>query len=486
MKHKSFSASVKTRAMVCTAFVGVALSAFAGGVQAQTSLNPSVRVSTPLNAVNFGQSSVPPLPRPEAILQDPFGWNTWLRDRGVAFLLDNTNEFSANVGSVARGYGLRKGSSNAGQYAMENDIDWERLAGVRGFSTHAVVVGRYGIPASRMFGDNMLPSQEIYGAGGNVVVHLVYAYGEETLWHGRFDVAAGRIPFLNDFSSNPLYCNFQNNAFCGNPKASSDNTAHSSYPDAVWSARFRFRPTTHTYIQTGVYFSQAGIYGNTQYRTGFKLNGADINGEAVPVEIGWEPVFGNGTLPGHYKLGYARDTVDHNDVYHDGNGNPYVLTGLAPRQDHGANAAWALVDQMLYHFNGGAPDAGVTFLGGFYYNSEKISMRSQQYEAGFLARGFWRARPLDGAGLNFSYVRVSALAAKTQELQLDQGIRPGLLLNGAYGPQTYEMVLEANYQIHVFRGVTFAPDFQYYFRPGGQAVLKNTAVIGFKTHIELF
>jgi porin len=278
-----------------------------------------------------------------------------------------------------------------------------------------------------------------------------------------------------------------NNAFCGNPKASSDNTAHSSYPDSNWAMRFRVRPTDHTYFQFGVYIDQAGIYGNALFRSGFKaLGGADINGESVPIEFGWEPVFGNGTLPGHYKVGYVRDTVDHNDVYYDGNGNPWALTGLPRRQDHGANAAWFLVDQMFYHFKGGAPDAGVTFLGGFYYNTEDISMRSQQYQAGFLGRGFWAARPKDGIGLNFSYIRVSALAAKTQELQLLEGVAPGSLLNGAYGPQSYGMNLEANYQIHVYRGITFAPDFQYYFNPGGQRVLRNTAMLGFKTHIELF
>ncbi|NVN12242.1 carbohydrate porin [Nguyenibacter vanlangensis] len=483
---ETFMARAVSRGTLLGACTGIALCVASGAV-AQTSLNPSIRVATPLNQTPFAPgSSVPPLPQPEALWPDPFGWNTWLRDRGVAILLDNTNEFTGNIGSVTPGYGLRMGSSNAGQYGLENDIDWEKLAGWTGFSTHAVAVGRYGIPASRMFGDNMDPSSEIYGGGGNVFFHFVYGYGEETLWKGRFDVAAGRIPFLNDFSSNPLYCNFMNNAFCGNPKASSDNTAHSSYPDSNWALRLRFRPTTTTYIQTGVYFDQAGIYGVQQYRTGLKFNGADINGETVPVEIGWEPTFGHGTLPGHYKFGYARDTVDHKDVYYDGFGNAWALTGLPPRQDHGANAAWFLVDQMLHHFKGGASDAGVTFLGGFYYNTEKISMRSEQYEAGFLARGFWAARPHDAIGVNFSYIRVSPLASKTQTLQLLEGVAPGSLLNGAYGPQSYGMNLEANYQIHVYRGITFAPDFQYYFNPGGQRVLHDTAMLGFKSHIELF
>jgi porin len=45
---------------------------------------------------------------------------------------------------------------------------------------------------------------------------------------------------------------------------------------------------------------------------------------------------------------------------------------------------------------------------------------------------------------------------------------------------------ESDYQIHLFRGVTFAPDFQYYIRPNAQSNVPDAALIGFKTHIELF
>jgi len=462
----------------------------------QNSTGPSQRVNAQLGQASSSTDIVPPLPHPEAILPDPFGWNTWLRNRGIAIMLDNTDEFGGVVTKGTPGTGLKNGSSNAGQYSVENDIDWERLAGITGFSTHFVGVGRYGIPASRMIGDNLNPSQEIYGGGGNVAFHFVYLYGEETLDNGHWDIAFGRFPFLNDFSSNPLYCNFMNNAFCGNPKPSSDNLTHSSYPDASWAGRIRFRPTKDTYIQTGAFFTNKGIYGVKQMRTGFKFNGADIAGAAVPIEIGWVPIFKNGTLPGHYKLGYARDTADHNDTYYDGNGNAYALTGLKPRIDHGSWSAWALADQMVYHHANRGPDAGLIVIGQTYFNSERTQTRGQQYSLGVIDHGFWGARPQDGWGLNFSYVRVSGGVGKTQALQQEMGINPlaysaggsntGPLLNGAYGVQSYGMVLEALYQIHVVRGVTFAPDFQYYFRPGAQANLHDAAVIGFKSHIQLF
>ena len=48
------------------------------------------------------------------------------------------------------------------------------------------------------------------------------------------------------------------------------------------------------------------------------------------------------------------------------------------------------------------------------------------------------------------------------------------------------MDIELNYQIHVYRGVTFAPDFQYFIRPNAQKNLPDAALFGFKSHIELF
>ncbi|BAT18866.1 carbohydrate porin [Asaia bogorensis] len=496
-----FSACLAVSCLTSVAHAQQSTTAIASAQTGPAVAANSVPAPAGLGAVNAGQqpsaltqtslselhkdTTVAPLPKPEAIFVNPLGINAWLRERGIAILLDNTNEMSGMLNAPTKGLGLRQGASNAGQYSMENDIDWERLAGWTGFSTHDVIVGRYGIPASRMFGDNLNPSQEIYGGGGNVFVHLVYAYGEETMFNDRFDVAAGRMSFLSDFSANPLYCNFMNNAFCGNPKASSDNTAHASYPDANWAARFRLRPTDNTIFQFGVYFTQTqAIYGNAQMRTGFKFNGATIDGEAMPVEFIWEPRFGHDhSLPGHYKAGFAYDTADHKDNYYDGNGNPFALSGLKPRDVHGAWAAWGLVDQMVYHHPGQAPDAGVTLIGAAYFNKAQTQTRADQLSFGVLDRGFWKSRPLDAVGVNFSWTHVSDDLTRSQRLYAAQGLP---LPNGSLFPQTSAYVVEAMYQIHVLRGVTFAPDFQYYFNPGAQKQLRDQAMLGFKSHIEIF
>jgi MFS family permease len=137
--------------------------------------------------------------------------------------------------------------------AIEAGVDWQRLAGLTGFSTHVIVVNRSCGNLSHEFGDNVSPVQEIYGAGGSVLVHLVSAYAERTAYAGRLDVVGGRMNVENDFASSPLYCNFTNTALCGDPKAlPGGDIGHSAFPDAVWGGRLRVRPTPDSYIEAGV------------------------------------------------------------------------------------------------------------------------------------------------------------------------------------------------------------------------------------------
>ncbi len=452
---------------------------------AQTGLQPSLRVATPPVAAGMVEgSSVPPLPVNEALLPDIGGYRAKLRDMGIYVGLDIVDEFDGIV------KGDHSGSTNAGQYGLETDIDWERLAGLKGFSTHSIMVGRYGLPASRIFGDNLDPSQEIYGAGGNVAIHLVDVYGEETVAHGRVDFAFGRMPVLNDFASSPLYCNFQNNAFCGNPKASSDNFAVSSYPDANWAFRLRVRPTALTYVQSGIFFTEDNIYQATNgYRSGFRFDSSHISGETFPVQAGFEPFFGPNKLPGHYSIGFIYDNSNHNDNYLDANGAPFVLSGLPPKIRKGQTAEYALVDQMLLRHGEGATNGLIAF-GAFYHNDDNTSTRTSQGLVGLIDHGFWKARPQDGISVGFSYLEVSDQVSKTEALQQELGLPitgTGQFYNdSATGVQSHTYNFEINYQIHVIPGVTFAPDFQYFIRPNALANVGDAAVLGFKAHIQLF
>lgn len=469
------------RLRLATAGVGLAL-AFAGTAQAQNinsgiSIGPSQQLSTPLTPGAPAPTAASRVDQLIGGLPALDNARTSLGNLGIDILGDFITEFASNVSG-----GVQKGSTFANQLGIELDVDWQKLARIQGLSTHVVVVNRSGSPASSpsIIGDSLLPVQEIYGAGGDTAVHLVYAFAEEKVLNDRLDVALGRMPLANDFAASPLNCNFMNNSLCGNPKSlPGGDIGFSSYPDAVWGARVRVRPTDDTYVQTGIYATDQGLYKYPGFRSGFKFDTSRINGQTFPVEAAWLPTFGADRLPGHYKLGFSYDNAPQNDFYVDTNGAPAALSGLPYRSHKGHTQAWALFDQMLVRQGPGTND-GITLLGGYIHNDPSTSVYAEQYYGALLDRAFWKARPLDTIGLLFTYLNTSPQLARAQQLDLDIG-EP--IANGATGVQRHMQILEVNYDIHVYRGVNFEPDFQYVFRPNAVNNIKDAAVFGFKSHI---
>jgi porin len=355
------------------------------------------------------------------------------------------------------------------------------LAGITGLSTHVIIVNRSGSNDSRLFGDNLLPVQEIYGSGGNAALHLVSAYAQQTLYGGKLNLSVGRMNVENDFASSPLYCNFMNNALCGDPKAlPGGDIGHSAFLDAVWAAHIRARPIKEFFVETGVYEVNQGLYSNANFRSGFKFDGSQDSG-VQPVEIAYEPLLGSAKLPGHYKVGFGYDTSSTFKAFSTALTAASGGSSGSPISRHTGNAqSWVLFDQMLLRQGPGDQD-GVIALGGVAHNDPTRSAYAEQYFAGVLDRGFWPARPQDALGILFTFNTVSRVLVRVQSQEAALGLP---LSNAASFPETHEMVLEVNYDIHITQGVNLQPEFQYVFRPDAQSNIHDAAVFGFKGHVE--
>jgi porin len=408
----------------------------------------------------------------EHLLGDWGGIRTSLENEGIYLSLDATAEFAGNpIG------GIKQGATSANQVAFGADIDWQRLAGIYGLSTHVIFVSRFGYSDSLLIGDNVAPVQEIYGASGNVLVHLVSAYAEESLFGGRLDIALGQMNVENDFASSPLYCYYMNNDLCGDPKAlPGGDVGHSAYPDGVWAGRIRVRPTPDTYVETGAYEVNQGLYTNQFFSTGFPINESQVSGVYVPVEIAYEPSIGPEHLLGHYKIGAGYDST----LYTSFDSATSSLPGQPTPTESHKTQVWVLVDQMLVRQGPGDQD-GIIALAAFARNDPNVSTYAQQYSVGLIDRDFWRARPEDAIGLLFNYNALSGPLGKVQSEEAEFGLP---FSNGATGVQTHEMVFEANYNIHVYRGCDFRPEFEYILRPNAQSNIHNAAVFGFKANVE--
>ena len=395
--------------------------------------------------------------------------------QGIGIRFDAVTEFAGNISG-----GTRQVATFANQVGFTADVNWERLADITGLSTHLTIVNRSGSNTSRGFGDNLLPVQEIYGAGGDVAFHFVSLYAEETLFDRRLDLELGRMNVENDFASSPLYCNFMNNALCGDPKAlPGGDIGHSAYPDGVWGARLRVRPIAQAYVEVGAYESNRGLYGDKYFRSGFRFDTSQDSGAYLPVEVAWEPVFGEDKLPGRYKLGFGYDTsAGYKDFT-----NALAADGVAGHQLHshaGNTQFWALADQMLVR-NGAKDDEGIIALAGIIENDPNNTQYADQYFVGLVDRGFWSARPRDAVSFLFTYVTVSDRIAKIQAVEQSLGLP---LSNGATGIQSHELLVEANYNLNVTDGLYLQPDFQYVIRPNAQSNLQDAPVFGFRAYVD--
>ena len=415
----------------------------------------------------------PPQPAPDNthLFGDWNGLRSYLNKLGIDFNLDYTTESAGNVTG-----GLRKGVDYADQIGFQLDIDWDKLAGITGFSTHLNIVHRSGRNLSSDYiGDNVIQAQEIYGAGFGTALRDVWLYGEEKGFNDRLDFVFGRVFPGMDFAASPLYCNFMTLTICGHPRALTQEQGFIDWPLSTWGGRVKARPTQATYVMFGVYASEPFPAGGP---TGWNWSTNQVTGAYYAVELGWEPEFGPARLSGHYKIGFAYDTSAFPDNLEDSNGQPFVLSGLPPREQHGRGQFWVTFDQMLLR-NGPGPNEGLTVLAAYAHDDGDNSLYQHFIWAGLLYSGFWRDRPHDQIGLGITYYKIAPSLTQTETLEQEFDLAPTYV----YGVQTHAMVFELNYQFSVYRGVTLQPEMEYFLRPGGVSGVPSALVLGLKTHV---
>jgi len=132
------------------------------------------------------------------------------------------------------------GGTYAGQENLSLDLDWEKIAGIDGFSTHFDFVSRRGSGnvSRNHVGDVLFQAQEIYGSRSVVqaYAHLAYFYFQQQLFDGSVDLKAGRLPVRNDFGTLPGACyDFMSLSICAN-RASTADLAWTVFPVANWAA----------------------------------------------------------------------------------------------------------------------------------------------------------------------------------------------------------------------------------------------------------
>lgn len=447
-------------------FIAVMLLPVAQAWGQSTSTGPGARPEI-LNAIPPDSYYPPPPPTTHLLGGEVGEWLKSLSKKGVDILLDDWSEFAGNISG-----GTRKAQDFAGQVAIEVDLDWEKILNIPDFTTTITAVQRHGRRLSTdALQDGVVNPQQIYGGGGNVLIHLVYFYAQKKWLHERIILTAGRYAPGPDFDSSPLQCLVMGQATCSQPRATTLTDGYSSWPGTVWSMVLRVRPTKPTYITLGAY-ETSPLKGGT---AGTDWGGDHITGATLAIGGGYEPVFGAHKLNGHYKIGMLWDTSRH--AYNE------VDTDAPTRWRHGQMISYIAFDQMLMR-NGQYSDSGLIILGGYTHVTSGISVISDQAYVGIEDVGQFAGRPRDALGLTWSALRYGPNIKSIWQPE------HGAILLDPLAPDrpllaSRESIFDATYNVHVGDGIDIAPDFQYFWRPGGSGHVKNAAILGINAHVTL-
>ena len=446
----------------------------AHGAQAQT--GPQIRPGAEPQAVILGDQ----LPT-EHLTGEWGGMRTSLAGRGI----DLGFVYESQTAGVVSG-GLRRGVDYTQSVDVAADVDWAKLVGLRGLSTHIGLVERAGRNASRDYvGEQVNQVQQLYGGGGDVLTHLVYLYAEQKLLDSTLNVKAGRLYVNRDFATSPIYCEFLSLSFCPGPRPLVLQDSFTVFPNSTWGGRVQGSPMPSVYLEAGAYQVRPQFGGRSGLN--WSLNGT--TGVSVPVELGWEPRFGGDQLQGHYKVGGLYDTSAYPDLSAGQYGSLLMRssdTGNIGRRQ-GQAMAYTLVDQMILRTGPNGTD-GVIAFAGYAYADPRTAAIGQEAFGGIYARGVIPARPGDSIGVSASWFEASRYLTATQKLQrslgkpVSAGLGTSILPSGDV--QGHEIVLEARYAAKLSTGILLTSDLQYVIRPNETAQRRSAAVAGLQVLLD--
>ncbi|GBQ28966.1 carbohydrate-selective porin B [Acetobacter estunensis NRIC 0472] len=407
------------------------------------------------------------------LLGDWGGIQPWLQKRGLYLAINDYESLSGNpIG------GKTHAVTDAGQTGVTLDVDWHKLLDGGEWSKnlwlHMLAVNGHGRNLSALMGDNANQVQQIYGARGNVVAHLVWMYFEKSWLDNRIDWSVGVMPPGTFFNNSPWGCAFMNVWMCGNTTPTKYVAGGRDWPSGNIGTVLRVMPRRDFYIMGGLFAVSPHSYNGGI--SGWALAQDGLGKLSGHLEFGWIPEFGPNHLIGHYKVGALYDNSKYNDLYSDIHGHPWVVTGLPARKQSGQTSMWAMVDQMFIR-HGEGPMNGLMLGLQYSYASGQTSAMKQRFAVSVLDTGYYWNRPHDMFGFTFQWADFSKSAIRQQRASLAYDLPfQGANFGVPYGVQSHENIYEFFYTAQIVPGLSIQPDFQYINRLGGTKVFKDAAV----------
>lgn len=393
-------------------------------------------------------------------------------DHGIYFTGRYLGEFADNPTG-----GARQGADYAGELSFGATVDMEKLAGLKGGSFHVLFTQRHGNNLAAQTINNSVSVQQIYG-GGQTAQLTIFTY-EQKLFDDMVDVEFGRTDLGDEFQVSPFYCDFQSNAFCGNPDAMGKITSTPFYPVSIWGGRVLIAPSPNVYMKIGAYQSDPNTDPGAHH--GFDWGTEGSNGFLIPIEAGFKFNQAGAVADNQYDVGVIFDRTHYSAPF---------FNAFGPEQ-FGRTAVYAQAQQMVYQPVADKPQGIYLFAQAMAGVSGGKQVANFEAEAGMIWQGIVASRPDDNLGfaisdvhynnryLNYLYDGVGNVNSRVAQ-------------GGTELPDNNMMMMELHYAVQINPWLNVMPNFQYIIHPDGQAFTKypvanlnNAAVFGVQLFIDL-
>jgi porin len=408
------------------------------------------------------EPSVQTSPAETSAAPEPWLFGDWagerlrLRDKGFDFQFGYVSEVAYNATG-----GDRQMVRYADQWTAGVTLDLDKLVGVPDARFQVTFTQRDGrnLSTDARLG-TLQQVQEVFGRGQTA--RLTQFWYQQTFAGDLLDWKIGRMTFGEDFAA--FSCDFQNLTFCGANPGNLDGDYIYNWPISQWGTRLKVNIQDFGYVQAGVYDMNPRYLGTADALLPVWFENS--TGALLPAEVAWTPTFGDGTLPGSYKVGGWYATASADSVAYDKNGDFFAVSGLRPAQERGRWGAYINFQQQL--------SERVNVFLNAVWSDERTSFTDRQGAIGLVYTGPFASRPQDDIAFAAGATHVNNKVAKSQRAQNRAG-------RGPVAVQDTEYAFEVYYTVRPVAGLLFRPNVQYVHRPGGTDKNKDVLVLGLKT-----
>ena len=423
---------------------------------------------------------IQPMEQLEKIIEKPKAARKSLKDEGILLEATNTMDILSNVSG-----GIRQKTTLTGDLDLLLTLDIKKLIPSWRGTVFVYGLGLYGDNPSQYVGD-------IQGVSNIAAVNtwkLFEAWYQHNLFQ-RFSLLAGLYDVTSEFdvimSASTL---FVNSSFgTGAEFGASGKNGPSTFPSTSLGVRAQAILTDSLMVRAVV---ADGIPGNPDDAHGTHIHLRKDDGLFGSMELAYyqyskedltepkkEMVKESPRRLTFRRIGRSAPIEYEAKVAYGFWGYTTSLDQLnkfnssgEPVKQHGTYGMYGLAEYDVYHEKEDK-DQGLTLFGRAGMADPNVNRISQYYGGGFVYKGLFPGRNIDGTGMGVA-VAVNSHDYKQSQRRAGQRV------------ESSEITLELTHSIFVNQNLIIQPDFQYVINPGTVPGRNNAVVVGMRLEVNL-